>query len=161
MATDVKQTIVSDCHSIEMAATTLVALPHFAAQGVNHSSEHRPQSNGKRTGSGLEWFDCHSRVCGHFADRYLALFPQQPCDFRIPLSNVGGEGAQAIDELDKALVDLLALSLRGLESALQEKMRNLQVGLVVQVPAMSVQNIKFCQQALNLEVVDQLTLGGF
>ncbi|KAI8358736.1 hypothetical protein B0O80DRAFT_441345 [Mortierella sp. GBAus27b] len=163
MAADVKQTIAGDCHALEKTATALISVPHVAARGVHKGLVTALNMALSQMGNGLE-----AVVDGILAIIEFVIsmqtgtwrcFLDHLATSGIPfLSSVGGEGVQAIDTLEKALVDLLALPLRGLGGVIKEKMGNPQIGGVVNTQAMSIQTVEFCQKALNLETVDRLAL---
>lgn len=163
IAADVKQTLTSNCHALEKTATALVSVPQVAARGVQQGLITALNTALGQMGNGLE-----AVLDGIIAIIEFVIsiqtgtwrcFLNNLASAGIPfLSGVGGEGVQAIDALDKALVDLLALPLRGLGGVIRERMGNPQVTLVVNPSTISTQKVEFCQEALKLEVVDQLTL---
>jgi len=164
MAAEVKQTIVNDCRGLEKAATALASVPQVTARGVHKGLVTGLNTALSQMGDGLE------AVVNGIISIIEFVISMQTGTWRcfldnlasagIPfLSAVGGEGVEAIDSLDKALVDLLSLPLRGLGGVIQQKMSNPQIGLVVKPPVMStIEPVQFCQEALNLDTVDQLAM---
>ncbi|KAF9353380.1 plasma membrane fusion protein prm1 [Mortierella sp. NVP85] len=164
MAAEVKETIVNDCRGLEKAATALASVPQVTARGVHKGLVTGLNTALSQMGDGLE------AVVNGIISIIEFVISMQTGTWRcfldnlagagIPfLSAVGGEGVEAIDALDKALVDLLSLPLRGLGGVIQQKMANPQIGLVVKPPVLStIEPVQFCQEALNLDTVDQLAM---
>ncbi|KAG0261268.1 plasma membrane fusion protein prm1 [Mortierella polycephala] len=161
-ASTAKETVASDCYTLEKTVSTLGVLPYFAAQGVNHGLVLALNSAVNQIGYGLE-----AVLSGLLATLDLVVglltgtwrcFLTNLADSDVPLlSEIGDGGVQAINEMDKALIILLATPFNELGALIQQKMTNHRIGLPVSASLLQPQKVKICDKMLSLDAVDTLT----
>ncbi|KAG0054469.1 plasma membrane fusion protein prm1 [Gryganskiella cystojenkinii] len=162
MVTTAKQTLASDCLGLEKSVSTLTSFPHFAAQGVNHGLVTALDSAVSQIGYGLE-----AVLSGILSTIELILafltgtwrcFLSNLADSGIPvISEISAGGIQAIDDLNNVILGTLTLPFNDLGAIIQQRMADPQIGLQINIPVLPMQQVEFCDKALNLAQVDTLT----
>ncbi|KAF9186949.1 plasma membrane fusion protein prm1 [Haplosporangium sp. Z 767] len=161
-ASAAKETVANDCYTLEKTVAALGALPYFTAQGVNHGLVLALNSAVNQIGYGLE-----AALSGLLATLDLVVsllagtwrcFLVNLVDSDIPLlSEIGDGGVQAIDEMNKALMILLATPFNELGALIQQKMTNHRISLPASPSMLQPQKVKICDKVLNLDTVGVLT----
>ncbi|KAI7832327.1 hypothetical protein BC939DRAFT_435205 [Gamsiella multidivaricata] len=158
---DAKQTLFTDCYTLEKTATTLASFPQFAAQSVNRGLIATLDTAISQIGYGLVVVLSGVLATLDFVIGLLTgtwrCFLNNLADSGIPvLSEVGQGGVQAIDQVDNTLLDLLALPLNDLGKVIQDRMADPQIGLVLNMPTIPVQKVVLCDKVLGLVDVDAM-----
>ncbi|KAK5821147.1 hypothetical protein F5H01DRAFT_365524 [Linnemannia elongata] len=158
---DAKASIAQECYALEKSFSTVAALPNLAAQGINRGLVNAVETSISQVGYGLVVV-----LTGLISTLELSMslltgtwrcFLANLADSGIPLlSDVGADGIRAIDELNGAVLGLLAVPFNGLGELIESKMADPQIGNLVTIPVMATPKIVFCEEALDLVAVDKL-----
>ncbi|KAF9149967.1 plasma membrane fusion protein prm1 [Linnemannia schmuckeri] len=163
-AADAKVSVAQECYALEKSLSTVATLPNMAAQGINRGLVNAVESSISQVGYGLVvvltgLISTLDLIMGLLTGTWRC-FLANLADSGIPLlSDVGVEGVQAIDELNDAVLDLLAVPFNGLGELIERKMADPQIGNLVAIPVMTIPKIVFCEEALDLAAVDKLASG--
>ncbi|KAF8944673.1 plasma membrane fusion protein prm1 [Haplosporangium gracile] len=159
---DAKASVAQECYALEKSLSTIAMLPNMAAQGINRGLVNAVEVSISQVGYGLVVV-----LTGLISTLELIMelltgtwrcFLTNLADSGIPLlSDVGAEGVQAIDELNGAVLGLLAVPFNGLGELIEGKMADPQIGNLVTIPVMTAPKIVFCEEALDLMAVDKLS----
>ncbi|KAF9547050.1 plasma membrane fusion protein prm1 [Mortierella hygrophila] len=158
---DAKASVSQECYALEKSLSTVAMLPNLAAQGINRGLVNAVEASISQVGYGLVvvltgLISSLELIMGLLTGTWRC-FLVNLADSGIPLlSDVGAEGVQAIDELNDAVLGLLAVPFNGLGELIESKMADPQIGNLVTVPVMATPKIVFCEEALNLVAVDKL-----
>lgn len=158
---DAKASVAQECYALEKSFSTVAILPNMAAQGINRGLINAVEASISQVGYGLvvalTGLISTLELTMGFLTGTWRCFLANLADSGIPLlSDVGAEGVQAIDELNGAVLGLLAGPFNGLGELIESKMADPQVGNLATIPVMAIPKIIFCEQALNLVAADKL-----
>ncbi|KAF9198953.1 plasma membrane fusion protein prm1, partial [Haplosporangium sp. Z 27] len=160
---DAEQALASDCLALQRTVTNLASIPNFAAQSVNNGLVSVLDSVVSQIGYSLEiilsgFLETIDFVIGILTGTWRC-FLENLSNSDIPLlSEIGTGGVEALDQIQNAVVGLLALPLNGLEEIIQQQMENPQIEQFLELPVLPIPNVEFCTNVLNpvgLEILRQ------
>ncbi|KAF9093193.1 plasma membrane fusion protein prm1 [Mortierella sp. AD031] len=159
--TDTKASVAQECYALERTLSTVATFPNLAAQGVNRGLVSAVESSISQVGYGLTvvlagLVSTLELIMGLLTGTWRC-FLVHLADSKIPLlSDVSAGGVQAIDQLNEAVLGLLAVPFNGLGELIESKMADPQIGQLVTIPALATSKVVFCDKALDLVVVNKL-----
>ncbi|KAF9925991.1 hypothetical protein FBU30_004314 [Linnemannia zychae] len=162
IAVNAKTLVTQECYALEKSLSIITSFPNLAAQGVNRGLVATIDASISQVGYGLTL-----ALSGVLSTLELVMsiltgtwrcFLTNLADLEIPLlSGIGSDGVRAIDELNIAVLGILAVPFNGLGELLETAMADPQIGIQVTVPNLNTPNIVFCEKALDLVTLDKLT----
>ncbi|KAG0272542.1 hypothetical protein BGZ95_011702 [Linnemannia exigua] len=158
---DAKASVAQECYALEQILSTVASLPNLAGQNVKRGLVVSVEASISQVGYGLTvalsgLISTMELIMGLLTGTWRC-FLVNLADSGIPfISGVGTEGVKAIDELNGAVLVLLAVPLNGLGELIEAKMASPQVGKMVVLSTPAIPNIVFCDKSLSLAPFDQL-----
>ncbi|KAF9912206.1 plasma membrane fusion protein prm1 [Linnemannia zychae] len=158
---DAKASVAQECYALEQSLSSVALLPNLAAQGVNRGLVLAVEASISQIGYGLAvvlsgLLSTLELIMGLLTGTWRC-FLGNLADSGIPfLSDVGTEGVEAIDELNGAVLNLLAIPFNGLGELIEAKMAAPQIGNLIAVSTVVAPKVEFCERALSLAPIDRL-----
>lgn len=159
--TDAKASVAQECYALERSLATVATLPNLAAQGINRGLVNAVEASISQVGYGLVvvltgLISTLELTMGLLTGTWRCFLANLADSGILLLSDIGAEGVQVIDELNGAVLGLLAVPFNGLGELIEQKMADPRIGDLVIISALASPKIVFCEEALDLAVIDKL-----
>ncbi|KAF9575823.1 hypothetical protein EC968_001611 [Mortierella alpina] len=161
-ASRAKEAVASDCYALEQSTKAVASLPRFAARGVAHGLVTALQTTVSQIGYGLDvvlnGFLTALEVIVTLLTSVWRCFLENLSNSGIPLlSEIGDGGVQAIDQINQAMLSILEKPFSELSSVIRQNMEDPRIELTVHIQDLSIPQVAFCAERLDLVAVDRLS----